>query len=439
MHDEKKVSLRATSDAIEGRFIAAVVKDSTDALRSECCHLPGEVFESHEHRKAWRAIVDAPDYDTAALAARSYFAHETAGESFAADRLELFLRDLRRVGLHKVEEWKARLPAPTVDHLALDARLFDIANPPPPAEARFYLRGVAVWTAANLGALSAAVKSGKSAATGAQIGAVMLPPGKEGADCLGFTAAANTKGHAVIHLDTEQAPDDHHALIKVALARAGITAPPPWLLSYCLTGMGARQARAALPQILERAAARFGGIHSVFVDGVADLAEDVNDPKESNALVAEWHALAIRYHAPLVGAIHVNPGKGNDKTRGHLGSQLERKAGTNMRIEKEDDGVAVIFAEKNRKQPIFKRDGVRFAWDERAQMHVTTKFAPDPELIALARDVFDGEGEIGANAAIRAIREQKGVSDGTAKNRWREVVAQGIAIKSCTGKYHLAA
>ena len=43
--------------------------------------------------------------------------------------------------------------------------------------------------------------------------------------------------------------------------------------------------------IMADARKRFGGIHSVFVDGVADAADDVNDPAESNAFVAELHGL----------------------------------------------------------------------------------------------------------------------------------------------------
>jgi hypothetical protein len=34
----------------------------------------------------------------------------------------------------------------------------------------------------------------------------------------------------------------------------------------------------------------------------------------------------------IVGVIHFNPG--GEKTRGHLGSQLERKAETNLRLDK---------------------------------------------------------------------------------------------------------
>lgn len=344
------------------------------------------------------------------------------------------------LGTHEaVEEIRAGVDALAArDPLAIEARRFDLAKPPPPSEPRFYLKGVPVWTAGNLGALAAMAKGGKSSVIGANLAAVMLYEGTE-ADCLGFSAAPNTHGHAVVHVDTEQSPDDHHSLVKRCLARARLAEPPPWFLSYCLTGLDAHHLRESLPAILKRALVRFGGIHSVFVDGVADMAADVNDPAESNSLVAEWHALAIRYHCPIIGVIHVNPGQNPaSKTRGHLGSQLERKAETNMKIEREkDDDAFVVCAEKNRRAPIMRSNGARFAWSEQYGMHVTVRVAPPPDLVALAKDIFDGEGEIGANHAQRNIQEMRGVSNGTAKNRWREIVAHGIVTKTTAGRYRL--
>ena len=45
------------------------------------------------------------------------------------------------------------------------------------------------------------------------------------------------------------------------------------------------------------------------IDGVGDLAIDVNDTAESNGLVAELHALAIRFDCPIVCVLHENPGE----------------------------------------------------------------------------------------------------------------------------------
>ena len=156
----------------------------------------------------------------------------------------------------------------------------------------------------------------------------------------------------------------------------GATAPPrkgrvtlrcPGCVPTCLTGFSATESRRGLELTLERAAEQFGGIHSVIIDGVADLVLNVNDPEETNPFVAQLHALAIRFHCPLITVIHINPG--TEKTRGHLGSQLERKAETNLRLDKEED-VTVVWSDKNRRAPIPKEQGPCFQWSVSAEMHV---------------------------------------------------------------------
>ncbi len=103
--------MNSESNDIEGRFIAAVIKDDTDRRRSECRNLPADVFESHAHRKAWKGIVAAPDYLTAAEGAATYFANPTIGTEYAADRDQLFVRVLLAHGLNWAREWIEILPA----------------------------------------------------------------------------------------------------------------------------------------------------------------------------------------------------------------------------------------------------------------------------------------------------------------------------------------
>jgi hypothetical protein len=113
----------------------------------------------------------------------------------------------------------------------------------------------------------------------------------------------------VIHFDSEQSPYDSEQLLARTIRRAGAAELPPWILSYCLTGWNYREARALLPVVMEYATCTFGGIHSALIDGAVDLVADPNDQAESNGLVAELHALAIRHTCPILTTIHLNPGK----------------------------------------------------------------------------------------------------------------------------------
>jgi hypothetical protein len=154
------------------------------------------------------------------------------------------------------------------------------------------------------------------------------------------------------------------------LRRGSVERPPLWLRSYCLTDVDVSTRRALFAAELERAAQDHGGILAAFLDGVGDLAIDVNDAAEANGLVGELHALAIRFDCPIICVLHENPGQNRDgKTRGHLGSQLERKAESNLRMVKDNDGVTVVFSERSRSASISRDRGPRFRWNDAEGMH----------------------------------------------------------------------
>ncbi len=96
------------SATTEARFIAAVIKDPEGDRWRECAGLPPDAFTDHACRKAWRAIVNAPTYDDAAIAGRRYFANTTNGDDYIDDRKAMFLAALP--DLESVAEWAATLP-----------------------------------------------------------------------------------------------------------------------------------------------------------------------------------------------------------------------------------------------------------------------------------------------------------------------------------------
>lgn len=242
------------------------------------------------------------------------------------------------------------------------------AKPEEPAS-RFFIANTLICTPGNLTTMSAQAKAGKSAALGGMMVSTFCTPE---ADCLGFVSE-NPEGFAVVHLDTEQSPFDHWEGIERNVKRAKVEAAPSWLRSYCVTGFTPIEVRKSLRILLQQAQEQCGGIHSVFIDGVADFVADVNDPAETTSLIAEIHGLAVKFKCPIVVVIHVNPGS-DFKTRGHLGSQLERKSETNLRLHRdEDEDLTIIWADKNRRAPIPKKSGPCFAWDERARMHVSVE------------------------------------------------------------------
>jgi 5S rRNA maturation endonuclease (ribonuclease M5) len=260
----------------------------------------------------------------------------------------------------------ALLSVPDPMDALLDARRFNLANPPAKPVAVLSINGKTIATAGNLVAVTSQAKAGKTALETAMMAALMEPTG----DCLGITGQ-NPDGLPVLHFDTEQSPFDHHAVVLLTLRRAGREQPPEWLRSYCLADVATKDRRKAVAHEMKRAAIA-GKLRAACIDGIADLCVDPNDPAEAFGLIEELHRLAITYDCPIVCLLHENPGSADTgKTRGHLGSQLERKAETNLRLSKDAGGITTVFSERSRHCHIPKDTGPRFAWDDIAGMHTS--------------------------------------------------------------------
>jgi 5S rRNA maturation endonuclease (ribonuclease M5) len=325
------------------------------------------------------------------------------------------------------------LPEP-LDTL-LDARRFDISKPPSKPVPVLLIAGKPIATAGNLVAVTAQAKAGKTALLTGALAALMDPSG----DCLGITGA-NPDGLAALHVDTEQSPYDHHAVILQVLRRAGRDKPPEWLRSYSLADVPTKDRRKALVHDMTRAAVG-GKLRVAFIDGVADLCVDPNDPAEAFGLVEELHRLAITYACPIVCVLHENPGSETGKTRGHLGSQLERKAETNLRLSKDTSGVTVVFTERSRHCHIPRESGPRFVWDDVAGMHVSCGTARDDKAesddfhhLAIVEEIFSDRVTIRYSELKREVMRVKGVKEAQAERTIKKLVPKYVR-KGLLGVY----
>lgn len=317
----------------------------------------------------------------------------------------------------------------------LAARAFDIKNPPPPAEARFMMREQMIASPGNLQVISAKSKHGKSGAITGALAATFSQSG----DTLGFLST-NPRDHAVIHFDTEQSPADHHRCILTAMVRVRAGKVPPWLRSYRIVDRPMRERFDLLEHELRVANKVHGGIHSVFIDGVADFIADPNDPEEAFAAVERLHRLAVQYNTAIFCVLHINPSSENGKTRGHLGSQLERKAETNLALEKDEHGITTIFTTNSRHASISKQDGPRFRWDVDKDMHVScesmaeTRQAENADkLIAIRDDVFLAGDAIRYVLAVQKIEKFAQVKKARAEGLFTEMKRAGLIVKDAAG------
>ena len=333
-------------------------------------------------------------------------------------------------------------PAPEAPADMLAARRFNAATPPPKPRPIYTLAGSTVATQGNIQAITGQAKSGKSALLSGFMASTMTPTG----DTLGVSSS-NPDGAAVIHFDTEQSRYDHHRAILQALGRAGRQAPPDWLYSYSLADVTIDGRLILLRHQLDAARKAHGAIHSAIIDGIGDLCYDPNDSKEAFALVAELHKLAIDFDTTILCVLHENPGSETGKTRGHLGSQLERKAESNLRMTKDADGITAVFTANSRHASISKEQGPRFAWNDEEAMHVSVQTtaatktdAKRERLEELARQIFasvpDAVG-LTWTQVHEQIEQLEGIVRATARKRF-DAIRNLKIIRESGGKYRLA-
>jgi hypothetical protein len=326
---------------------------------------------------------------------------------------------------------------------ALDLRRVGLGEPPTKPDPLFLIGSNVVATAGNIVVIAAQAKAGKSAYLGAMIAAALNPKRHDGATLGVRSAGAEDK--AIIHFDTEQSRYDHYRLIEIAVGRAGLETPPANLRSYCVTDFSNEERLAMLRLEMARA----GSIFAVLLDGVADFVSDPNNPEEAFEFVGELHSLAIRYGCVIIAVLHENPSSGDfGKTRGHLGSQLERKAETNLKLQKDKtDEVTTVWTDRGARHcSIPKSSGTRFKYCHLEGCHVVVGSKQEDkavnemeELRAFAVSMFAGrsEGYLWSEAVAK-IGELRGVKEGAARNYLKKLKENGVVELDAYSKYVLA-
>ncbi len=84
----------------------------------------------------------------------------------------------------------------------------------------------------------------------------------------------------------------------------------------------------------------------LILDGVADIVNDVNDLKECNIAVQKLMEWSEKYNCHIIAVMHSNPG--SERPTGHLGSALEKKAETQIILERTPNGEIIVKCKRSR-------------------------------------------------------------------------------------------
>jgi hypothetical protein len=246
-------------------------------------------------------------------------------------------------------------------------------------------------------------------------------------------------GKALLLYDTEQSEVQLYKNITGMLKRAKIGNMPSYFKAYSLTSMSRKERMQAIIHSMDKFYYQFGGIQTVVIDGVADLVRCANDEAESVGMIDELYRLAGIYKTCIVCVLHFIPN--GMKLRGHLGSELQRKAAAILSIERDEDPqISVVKALKVRDGSPLDVPLIQFSWDKELGMHTYIGDKPkeekdkrkEMELMGVARTVFSKQLFCTYADLCEQIQSILDVKERTAKSyikfmREREIIIKDAA------------
>ena len=318
----------------------------------------------------------------------------------------------------------------------------DYENPPDISKSVVTVNGVPLGTQDNLFCITGGEGTGKSNYVGAilagTLGEKRLPIEKT----LGLEITANPKGLAVLHYDTEQSEAQLHKNLGKTLRRASLKTVPEFCHSLYLASLSRKDRLKLIRESMDLFHHKHGGIHLVVIDGIADLIRSANDETESIAIVDELYRLAGIYNTCIICVLHFVPN--GIKLRGHIGSELQRKAAGILSIEKDDNPeYSVVKALKVRDGSPLDVPMMLFGWDKGEDMHVYRgeKSKEDKEkrktdeLIGVIREAFRSSLKLSYQELCEILMREMEIKERTAKKYIAYMKEQRILAQDTNGNY----
>jgi hypothetical protein len=149
---------------------------------------------------------------------------------------------------------------------------------------------------------------------------------------LNYSASLPSNKRKILYADTEQSRFHCQRVLKRILQLSGLpTDKQPEALEFLSLRKFSPKIRLG---IIEEAIYHTENLGLVIIDGVRDLAYDINSPSEATDLITKLMQWSDEQQIHIHTVLHLN--KGDDNTRGHLGTELNNKAETVLQIAKDE-------------------------------------------------------------------------------------------------------
>ncbi|WP_449015963.1 AAA family ATPase [Prevotella sp.] len=318
----------------------------------------------------------------------------------------------------------------------------DYDNPPDASKSVVAVNGVPLGTQDNLFCITGGEGTGKSNYIAAILAGTLGSERLQAEQTLGLEVTANSKGLAVLHYDTEQSEAQLYKNLEKTLRRAGVKSVPEFYHSLYLASLSRKDRLKIIRESMDLFHHKHGGIHLVVIDGIADLIRSANDETESIAIVDELYRLAGIYNTCIICVLHFVPN--GIKLRGHIGSELQRKAAGILSIEKDDNPeYSVVKALKVRDGSPLDVPIMLFGWDKEADMHVYRgeKSKEDKErrktdeLLVVVKSAFRAKLKLSYQELCDVLMREMEIKDRTAKKYIAYMKEQRILSQDTSGNY----
>lgn len=199
------------------------------------------------------------------------------------------------------------------------------------------VNGSTIGTLGNFSASTGKAKSKKTFNVSAIVAAALSDK-----EVLRYKAKLPIGKDHILYIDTEQSPFHCHKVLERILRMAGLPlSKDDPRLEFIMLREYSPNAR---KQIIDMALEIRSNVGLVIIDGVRDLMYDINSPSESVELINLLMRWSAHYNLHIHTVLHLN--KGDDNTRGHIGTELNNKAETVLQITKnaEDTNISEVRA-----------------------------------------------------------------------------------------------
>lgn len=184
-----------------------------------------------------------------------------------------------------------------------------------------------IGTLGNFSASTGKAKAKKTFNVSAIVAAALI-----NGQVLEYRASLPSGKRKILYFDTEQSPFHCKLVLQRILKLAGLplNQQPENLIFSHLREISDPAIRC---EMIRKAIYEIEGVGLVVIDGIRDLILDINNPTQSTILIGNLMQWTSERGIHIQTVLHLN--KGDDNSRGHIGTELNNKAETVLQVTKD--------------------------------------------------------------------------------------------------------